>query len=125
MPKQIDATGVVLEDLEWVDPSGKKWNIAGDVDVETVVHLFHVLQEARKDRSVDIFNKLHAKTKELFTTRHSEEELESFKIPFARLLPVVVGIVDALTMDIEAGATSVNPTNRAGANKGNKNKKKK
>jgi len=110
MAKQIDAGGVVLEDLEWKDSQGRSWFIAGDIDVEIVVEFLSEWQEVDSADDLSAMTGFVKNIKKLFATRHSEEELKELKIPAARLIPIATGIVNALMGDMEDAVKQANPT---------------
>ena len=125
MPK-IDADGIVMEDLEYTDSNGKSWYIAGDIDVEQAMHLFEMSKRAREgEDNIQLIKDLDRVVRDLFATRHDEDELQDLKIPFARLLPVTMGIVSALTSDMgELPPQEGQPADKSPKKKRAKSKKK-
>ena len=110
MAKQIDAGGVVLEDLEWKDPKGKSWFIAGDIDTEEIVKFMHEWQDLGKNPGPEVLTGLSKLMKKLFATKHSEEELKELRFPAARIVHIAESIVGVIMGDLEGSVKGANPT---------------
>ncbi len=112
MPRQIVLDDIVPEDLEWIDPAGKKWSIAGSIDTRQVLTLMKRLQDfgQKGGNHTEELAIILDELKKLFATRHTAEELEQFSVPAYRILPLVLGIMQMLQADIVEGVGALPQT---------------
>ena len=110
MPRKIDTSHIVLEDMEWTDPRDRTWRIAGDADVEGIIRLIAKTDDVlTNNQAVTQMADLLAEVKRLFATRHTAEELKELHIPAAHAVGLALGIINNMAADIQSGAIAINP----------------
>jgi len=74
--------------------NGKEWYIPGDVDAKTIFELLALSKKLEREEDDEAGLKLIQKVKELFSERHSKEEVEQLKLGFSAISQIIQSIMD-------------------------------
>lgn len=110
MVRRVNVNALIYEDVEWVDPAGRSWFVAGDIEVEKVLPVVAIIQRMqrvgkkgkgeRAEDMVQLLLDLMKAIRGMFATRHTPKEMLEFKVGAPQMMPLVLELLRLLVADL-------------------------